>query len=76
MQLTGIEGGDTLAGSSIQYQFPWGMETIETIQNKGDKVLKEQEEATGRSYQVLSVWGTCFNGLSNSQRRPCSNHHV
>ena len=41
-----------MTGSTIQFQFPWGPETIETVLNRGDKQLKELEQSNGISYQV------------------------
>ena len=52
IQLTSMEDGDVVTGSSIQFEFPWGLETIETILNRGDKLVKGLEESNGTSYQV------------------------
>ena len=41
-----------MAGSQIQFQFPWGLETIETVNSRGDKTVKEGEETLGKSFQV------------------------
>ena len=50
-----------MAGSHIQFQFPWGLETIEMVNNRGDKPVKEREENSGKSYQV-----NAFNLLKNN----------
>ena len=49
-----VEDESIVAGSQIQFQFPWGLETIETINSRGDKPVKEGEESLGKSFQVIA----------------------
>lgn len=40
------ENNSMLSGRCIQYKFPWGQETVETICNLGDKKLKHLQKNT------------------------------
>lgn len=40
---------NSLSCMEVQYQFPWGPETIETIHNKGEADLAQMEEETNRN---------------------------
>ena len=41
--------------SRIEYQFPWGPETVETVTNEGDTPLQEKEKETKISLRVSSI---------------------
>ena len=63
-----------MAGSQIQFQFPWGLETIETVNNRGDKTVKEGEETLGKSFQVIdSVKRNCRTNINLLTQTCCQN---
>ncbi|XP_060554104.1 DNA polymerase subunit gamma-2, mitochondrial-like isoform X2 [Ruditapes philippinarum] len=45
------ETSEVLSGRRIQYQFPWGLETVETICNMGDKHLKSLHDQTQLNFK-------------------------
>ncbi|XP_071107029.1 DNA polymerase subunit gamma-2-like isoform X1 [Haliotis cracherodii] len=47
-----IDAPDGKTTSSIDYMFPWGQSTIETVCNHGDHDIKQLEEQSGLSHQA------------------------
>ncbi|XP_045213098.2 DNA polymerase subunit gamma-2, mitochondrial-like [Mercenaria mercenaria] len=45
------ENSAVLSGRRIQYKFPWGLETVETICNLGDEHLKKLQQKTKSNCQ-------------------------
>ena len=45
---------DTLRTTDIQFHFPWGVDTIERISNRGGGDLEQLQHETGEDLQVIT----------------------